>query len=86
MIAGKEYFLVCGYGDVGKGSTGALRRFPWVWVTESIPINALQAAMEGYRVVTTEYATADKAGYFVTTAAGGATDGVTSRYAPTWTR
>ena len=66
MIAGKVA-LVCGYGDVGKGSAQALRALSaQVWVTEVDPINALQAAMEGYRVVTTEYA-ADKADIFVTT-------------------
>ena len=64
MIAGKVA-LVCGYGDVGKGSAQALRALSaQVWVTEIDPINALQAAMEGYRVVTMEYA-ADKADIFV---------------------
>ena len=59
MIAGK-IALVCGYGDVGKGSAQALRALSaQVWVTEIDPICALQAAMEGYRVVTMEYA-ADK--------------------------
>ncbi len=54
MIAGKVA-LVCGYGDVGKGSAQALRALSaQVWVTEIDPINALQAAMEGYRVVTME--------------------------------
>jgi adenosylhomocysteinase len=57
---------VCGYGDVGKGSAQALRALSaQVWVTEIDPINALQAAMEGYRVVTMDYA-ADKADIFVT--------------------
>ncbi len=66
MIAGKVA-LVCGYGDVGKGSAQALRALSaQVWVTEIDPINALQAAMEGFRVVTTDYA-ADKADIFVTT-------------------
>ena len=66
MIAGKVA-CVAGYGDVGKGSTQALRALSaQVWVTEIDPINALQAAMEGYRVVTMEYA-ADKADIFVTT-------------------
>jgi len=66
MIAGKVA-VVCGYGDVGKGSAQALRSLSaQVWVTEIDPINALQAAMEGYRVVTMEYA-ADKADIFVTT-------------------
>ena len=65
MIAGKVA-LVCGYGDVGKGSCQALRALSaQVWVTEIDPICALQAAMEGYRVVTMEYA-ADKADIFVT--------------------
>ncbi len=66
MIAGKVA-LVAGYGDVGKGSAQALRALSaQVWVTEIDPINALQAAMEGYKVVTMEYA-ADKADIFVTT-------------------
>ena len=65
MIAGKVA-VVCGYGDVGKGSAQALRALSaQVWVTEIDPINALQAAMEGYRVVTMEWA-ADKADIFVT--------------------
>ena len=65
MIAGKTA-VVCGYGDVGKGSAQALRALSaQVWVTEVDPICALQAAMEGYRVVTMEYA-ADKADIFVT--------------------
>jgi adenosylhomocysteinase len=65
MIAGK-IAVVAGYGDVGKGSAQALRALSaQVWVTEIDPINALQAAMEGYRVVTMEYA-ADKADIFVT--------------------
>jgi adenosylhomocysteinase len=64
MIAGKVA-LVAGYGDVGKGSAQALRALSaQVWVTEIDPINALQAAMEGYKVVTMEYA-ADKADIFV---------------------
>ncbi len=66
MIAGKVA-VVCGYGDVGKGSAQALRALSaQVWVTEIDPINALQAAMEGYKIVTMEYA-ADKADIFVTT-------------------
>jgi adenosylhomocysteinase len=66
MIAGKVA-IVCGYGDVGKGSAQALRALSaQVWVTEIDPICALQAAMEGYRVVTMEYA-ADKGDIFVTT-------------------
>jgi len=65
MIAGKVA-VVCGYGDVGKGSAQALRALSaQVWVTEIDPICALQAAMEGYRVVTMDYA-ADKADIFVT--------------------
>jgi len=65
MIAGKVA-LVAGYGDVGKGSAQALRALSaQVWVTEIDPICALQASMEGYRVVTMEYA-ADKADIFVT--------------------
>jgi adenosylhomocysteinase len=65
MIAGK-IAVVCGYGDVGKGSTQALRALSaQVWVTEIDPICALQAAMEGYRVVTMDYA-CDKADIFVT--------------------
>jgi adenosylhomocysteinase len=65
MIAGKVA-VVCGYGDVGKGSAQALRALSaQVWITECDPICALQAAMEGYRVVTMEYA-ADKADIFVT--------------------
>src|SRR5689334_19360692 len=56
MVAGK-IAVVCGYGDVGKGSAQALRALSaQVWVTEIDPICALQAAMEGYRVVTMEYA------------------------------
>ena len=65
MVAGK-IAVVCGYGDVGKGAAQALRALSaQVWVTEVDPICALQAAMEGYRVVTMEYA-ADKADIFVT--------------------
>ena len=65
MIAGKTA-VVCGYGDVGKGSAQALRALSaQVWITEVDPICALQAAMEGFRVVTMEYA-ADKADIFVT--------------------
>ncbi|MFM7000618.1 MAG: adenosylhomocysteinase, partial [Limnohabitans sp.] len=65
MIAGK-IAVICGYGDVGKGSAQAMRALSaQVWVTEVDPICALQAAMEGYRVVTMEYA-ADKADIFVT--------------------
>ena len=65
MIAGKVA-LVAGYGDVGKGSAQALRALSaQVWITEIDPICALQAAMEGYRVVTMDYA-ADKADIFVT--------------------
>jgi adenosylhomocysteinase len=65
MIAGK-IAVVAGYGDVGKGSAQALRALSaQVWVTEIDPICALQAAMEGYRIVTMDYA-ADKADIFVT--------------------
>ena len=65
MVAGKVA-VVAGYGDVGKGSAQALRALSaQVWITEIDPICALQAAMEGYRVVTMEYA-ADKADIFVT--------------------
>jgi adenosylhomocysteinase len=64
MIAGKVA-VVCGYGDVGKGSAQALRALSaQVWITEIDPICALQASMEGYRVVTMDYA-ADKADIFV---------------------
>jgi adenosylhomocysteinase len=65
MVAGK-IAVVAGYGDVGKGSAQALRALSaQVWVTEIDPICALQAAMEGYRVVTMDFA-ADKADIFVT--------------------
>ena len=65
MVAGKVA-VVCGYGDVGKGSAQALRALSaQVWVTEIDPICALQAAMEGYRVVTMDEA-CDKADIFVT--------------------
>ncbi|MCM2328150.1 MAG: adenosylhomocysteinase [Lysobacter sp.] len=65
MIAGK-IAVVAGYGDVGKGSAQALRALSaQVWITEIDPICALQAAMEGYRVVTMEEA-CDKADIFVT--------------------
>jgi adenosylhomocysteinase len=64
MVAGKVA-VVAGYGDVGKGSAQALRALSaQVWITEIDPICALQAAMEGYRVVTMDYA-ADKADIFV---------------------
>ena len=64
MVAGKVA-LIAGYGDVGKGSCQALRALSaQVWVTEIDPICALQASMEGYRVVTMDYA-ADKADIFV---------------------
>uniref|UniRef100_A0A915JTW1 Adenosylhomocysteinase n=1 Tax=Romanomermis culicivorax TaxID=13658 RepID=A0A915JTW1_ROMCU len=66
MLAGKVC-VVCGYGDVGKGSAAALRAFgARVIVTEIDPINALQAAMEGYEVTTMEEA-ASRASIFVTT-------------------
>ncbi|WP_085317687.1 adenosylhomocysteinase [Derxia lacustris] len=65
MIAGKVA-VVCGYGDVGKGCAQALRALSaQVWITEIDPICALQAAMEGYRVVTMEDAVAH-ADIFVT--------------------
>jgi len=65
MIAGKTA-VVAGFGDVGKGSAASLKALgAQVWVTEIDPICALQAAMEGYRVVTMEYA-ADQADIFVT--------------------
>jgi len=65
MLAGK-IAVVCGYGDVGKGSAQSLRAFgATVWMTEIDPICALQAAMEGYRVVTMDDAAA-KADIFVT--------------------
>ena len=65
MIAGK-IAVVCGYGDVGKGCAQSLRgQGATVWITEIDPICALQAAMEGYRVVTMEEA-ADKADIFIT--------------------
>jgi adenosylhomocysteinase len=65
MIAGK-IAVVAGYGDVGKGSAQALRALSaQVWVTEIDPINALQAAMEGYRVVTMDEA-ASQGDIFVT--------------------
>lgn len=65
MIAGKVAVVV-GYGDVGKGCAQALRGLAaQVWVVEIDPICALQAAMEGYRVVTMDYAK-DKADIFVT--------------------
>ncbi len=64
MIAGK-IAVICGYGEVGKGSAQALRGLQaQVWVTEIDPICALQAAMEGYRVVTMEEA-APQADIFV---------------------
>lgn len=66
MIAGK-IAVVVGYGDVGKGSAQALRALSaQVWVTEIDPICALQAAMEGYRVVTMDYA-CEHGDIFVTT-------------------
>ncbi len=65
MIAGK-IAVVCGYGDVGKGCAQSLRgQGATVWVTEIDPICALQAAMEGYRIVTMEQA-APEANIFVT--------------------
>ncbi|MEA2560072.1 MAG: adenosylhomocysteinase [Acidobacteriota bacterium] len=65
MVAGK-IAVVCGYGDVGKGSAQALRALSaQVWITEIDPICALQAAMEGYRVVTMDDA-CEKGDIFVT--------------------
>ena len=65
MVAGKVA-VIAGYGDVGKGSAQALRALAaQVWITEIDPICALQAAMEGYRVVTMDYA-CDKGDIFVT--------------------
>ncbi len=65
MIAGK-IAIVCGYGDVGKGCAQSLRgQGATVWITEIDPICALQAAMEGYRVVTLDQAAAE-ADIFVT--------------------
>jgi len=65
MVAGKTA-LVCGYGDVGKGCAQSLRGLgATVWVTEIDPICALQAAMEGFRVVTIDDA-ADQVDIFVT--------------------
>jgi len=65
MVAGK-IAVVCGYGDVGKGCAQALRALSaQVWITEIDPICALQAAMEGYKVVTMDDA-CDKADIFVT--------------------
>src|SRR3989338_6754817 len=66
MIAGKIAVII-GYGDVGKGCAQAMRALSaQVWVTEIDPICALQAAMEGYRVVTMEYA-CEYGDIFVTT-------------------
>jgi adenosylhomocysteinase len=66
MIAGK-IAVIAGYGEVGKGCAQAMRGLQaQVWVTEIDPICALQAAMEGYRVVTMDYA-ANQADIFVTT-------------------
>ena len=59
MISGKTA-LVCGFGDVGKGSVQSLRNAgAIVWVTEVDPICALQAAMEGFKVVTVESVVSD---------------------------
>lgn len=77
MIAGKVA-VVAGYGDVGKGSAQALRALSaQVWVTEVDPICALQAAMEGFRVVTMDYA-ADTCDIFVT--ATGNVDVITRKH------
>ena len=68
MVAGK-IAVVCGFGDVGKGSAQSLRGLgATVWVTEIDPINALQAAMEGYRVV--DFDEACEAADIVVTATG----------------
>ncbi len=65
MVAGKVA-VICGYGDVGKGCAQAMAALSaQVWVTEVDPICALQAAMEGYRVVTMEEV-CDQADIFVT--------------------
>lgn len=65
MIAGK-IAVICGYGDVGKGCAQSLRGLgAIVWITEIDPICALQAAMEGYRVVTMDDA-ASQANIFIT--------------------
>jgi adenosylhomocysteinase len=70
MIAGK-IAVVCGYGDVGKGCTQSLKGLgATIWVTEIDPICALQAAMEGYRVVTMDEAAAH--GNIFVTATGNA--------------
>ena len=67
MVAGK-IAVVCGYGDVGKGSAEALRaQRAQVWVTEIDPICALQACMAGYRVITVEDALAHADIYVTTT-------------------
>jgi len=77
MLAGKVA-VVAGYGDVGKGSAASLRAFGCrVMVTEIDPINALQAAMEGYEVTTMEEA-AKRANIFVTTT--GCKDIITSKH------
>ena len=67
MVAGKTA-IVCGYGDVGKGSAQSLRALSAnVWITEVDPICALQAAMEGYKVVNLEdEGTIEAADIFVT--------------------
>ena len=77
MIAGKRVVL-CGYGDVGKGCAQSLRAYgATVYITEIDPICALQAAMEGYRVVTMDEM-ADNADIFVT--ATGNTDIITHEH------
>jgi len=79
MIAGKTA-LVCGYGDVGKGSAAALRAFgARVVITEIDPINALQACMEGFQVATVEDVI-DHAHLVVTTT--GNDDIITSEHMP----
>ncbi|XP_028392167.1 adenosylhomocysteinase-like [Dendronephthya gigantea] len=77
MLAGKTC-VVAGYGDVGKGSASSLRAFgARVLITEIDPINALQAAMEGYEVTTMEEA-APKAHIFVS--ATGCRDIITEKH------
>ena len=70
MVAGKTA-IVCGYGDVGKGSAQSLRALSAnVWVTEADPICALQAAMEGYKVVNIEDEGVIEAADIIVTATG----------------
>jgi len=70
MVAGKTA-IVCGYGDVGKGSAQSLRALSAnVWITEADPICALQAAMEGYKVVNIEDEGVIEAADIIVTATG----------------